>query len=162
MLPKKGGRDLSVLSQFWLAARVGAWLSVLPIVLRTRTLPLVLERLAVASERPRTGNPLDLNQTVQIVVRVCRLRIFRLPVFPRPCLRRSLALYYFLGRMGHPIEIHFGVRKDGRDLHGHSWVTLQGKALRERDPAEAFSTIYSYGSGSYRSALREAVEPQAT
>jgi hypothetical protein len=150
------------LSQFGLAARVGAWLSVLPIVLRTRTLPLLLEQLAAAAERPPNGNPLDLSKTVQIVVRVCRMRIFRLPVFPRPCLRRSLALYYFLGRMGHPIEIHFGVRKDGRDLHGHSWVTLQGKTLRERNPGEAFSTIYSYGSVSYRSALRETVKAQTT
>ena len=150
------------LSQFGLAARVGAWLSVLPIVLRTRTLRLLLEQLAAAAERPRSGNPLDLNEAVQVVVRVCRMRIFRLPVFPRPCLRRALALYYFLGGMGYPIEIHFGVRKDGRDLHGHSWVTLQGKALRERNPAEAFSTIYSYGSVSYRSALRETVKAQTT
>jgi hypothetical protein len=150
------------LSQFVLAARVGAWLSALPIVLRTRTLPLLLEQLAASAERPRSGNPLDLNEAVQVVVRVCRMRIFRLPVFPRPCLRRALALYYFLGRMGYPIEIHFGVRKDGRDLHGHSWVTLQGKLLRERNPTEAFSTIYSYGPVSYRSALRETVKAQTT
>jgi hypothetical protein len=138
------------LCKVWLAARVGAWLSFLPMLLRTETLPHLLERLAAAQRRSRHG-PRDLDETIQVVVRVCQMSIFRLPIFPRPCLRRSLALYYFLGRLGYPIEIHIGVRKDGRDLHGHSWVTLDGRVLRERNPAHIFNTIYSYGLVSCRS-----------
>ena len=125
------------------AARVGAWLTLLPILLRTRTLPHLLNQLTVAREQSRRGSR-NLEETIQVVDRVCRLRIFRLPIFPKACLRRSLALYYFLGRSGHPIEIHIGVRKDGPDLNGHSWVTLGGKTLRERNPAQIFNTIYSY------------------
>jgi len=139
------------LSQLGLAVRVGAWLSFLPILLRTRTLPHLLKQFAALREQSRRRSPGDLEETIQVVARVCRLRIFRLPIFPKSCLRRSLALYYFLGRSGHPIEIHIGVRKDGRDLNGHSWVTLGGRALRERNPAHIFNTIYSYGFDSSRS-----------
>ena len=138
------------LSQLWLATRVGAWLSFLPIRLRTRTLPQLLNQLA-AVQPSRRRRPHELEGTIQVVDRVCRLPIFRLPMFPESCLRRSLALYYFLGRSGHPIEIHIGVRKDGRDLNGHSWVTLGGRPLRERNPARIFNTIYSYDFDSGRS-----------
>ena len=138
------------LSQLGLATRVGAWLSFLPILLRTRTLPQLLNQLA-AARQSRRRRPHDLEEAIQVVDRVCRLRIFSLPMFPESCLRRSLALYYFLGRSGHPIEIHIGVRKDGSDLNGHSWVTLGGRALRERNPAQIFNTIYSYDFDSGRS-----------
>jgi len=46
--------------------------------------------------------------------------------------------------MGYPVEIHFGVRKDGNALHGHSWITLDGKPLGERNPTDVFRPIYSY------------------
>jgi hypothetical protein len=70
--------------------------------------------------------------------------VFDLPVFPRVCLRRSLALYHVLGRMGHPVSLHIGVRPGESDLEGHSWVTIDGRALGEADPMEQFRAIYSY------------------
>jgi hypothetical protein len=103
-----------------------------------------------------------LTRAVQIVARICRMRLFQQPVFPRPCLRRALALYSVLSRMGYPVEIHFGVRRDGRDLHGHSWVTLKGEPLGERTPEEPFRAIYSYPTVSYCSTLQEIGEPQPT
>jgi hypothetical protein len=148
------------LSQFWFAARLGAWLCSLPIIVRSRTLPFLLERIGPAGERPRRSHSLELNRAVQIVARICRMRLFDLPIFPRACLRRALALYYVLTRMGYPVEIHIGVHKDGRDLHGHSWVTLHGKPLGERAPAEIFRTIYSYPAISHRSTLPEINELQ--
>ena len=68
-------------------------------------------------------------------------------MFPKPCLRQSLALYRVLTRMGYPVEIHFGVRKQDQELVGHSWVTIHGHpAAKQRRPGN-FKPIYSYSSG---------------
>jgi transglutaminase superfamily protein len=131
------------LSEYLLAARTGAWLLSLPIRLRFRNLPRFLANLRPASPtRPKDDRGAD--RTARIVTRVCRLPIFDLPLFPRICLRRSLALYHVLGRMGYPVSLHIGVRKDDAGLEGHSWVTLDGESLGERDPVERFRAIYSY------------------
>jgi hypothetical protein len=132
------------LSDYFLAARTGAWLLWLPIALRVHRLPRLLQSLgrrAATSASPRLP---DAARAARIVTRVARLRLFDLPFFPRICLRRSLALYHVLGRMGHPVSIHIGVRPGEGDLKGHSWVTIDGKAVGERDPIEQFRTIYSY------------------
>ncbi len=150
------------LSQYWLAARVGMWLCSLPLRVRRQALPLLLERLASSSRRPIPASAPEPGRVVQIVRRVSRLGVFNLPVFPKLCLRQSLALFYFLARMGHPVEIHFGIRKDGRDLGGHSWVALHGRSLGERDPADDFRSIYCHASASGRSAPPRIGEPQLT
>ena len=138
------------LSRFLWAARIGAWLGCLPLRLRERPLPEFLERLGPVGEAiPRRD--LDPRRIARIVARVSRLRIFDLPVFPRLCMRRALALYAVLARNGFPVEIHFGVRKDGPDLRGHSWITLDGAALGERHSARAFRTVYTYSETSRRS-----------
>jgi hypothetical protein len=36
------------------------------------------------------------------------------------------------------------VRKGARELEAHSWVTVDGKTLGERDPVDRFRAIYSY------------------
>ena len=36
--------------------------------------------------------------------------------------------------MGYPVQIHFGVMKDETGFQGHSWVTLEGKAVAEYCP----------------------------
>ena len=131
-------------SQVWFAGRLGVWLCVLPIFLRVYTLPAFLHRLTHVQRHPPSRNPLELDHVVRIAVRVCQLRLFRLSLFPRACLRQALALYHVLTRMGYPVEIHFGVHKDGEDLRGHSWVMLQGKPLAERTRTAVFTTVYSY------------------
>ena len=149
-------------SQYWLAARVGLFLCSLPLRVRRQRLPLFLERLASPAGRRIVASDLETRRIVQIVRRVAGLGIFRLPIFPRLCLRQSLALFFFLSRMGHPVEIHFGVRKDGRDLDGHSWVSLGGRVLGEREPANHFRTIYSHSADSGHSPFARIDEPQLT
>ena len=83
-------------------------------------------------------------RAVATVVRLCQARLFRLPLFPRSCLRQALALYYVLTRMGYPVVIHFGVRKEGGELHGHSWVTCQGTPVAERTRTDLFTIVYAY------------------
>jgi hypothetical protein len=85
-----------------------------------------------------------MDRMVRLVVRVCHLRCFRPPLFPRACLRQALALYYMLRRLGYPAAIHFGIHKAEEALHGHSWVTVQGQIVAESMPVEAFHEVYSY------------------
>jgi Transglutaminase-like superfamily len=133
-------------AQCWFALRVAVWLCCLPILLRLHSLPALLRHLTHARARRRRRSSLDMNQAVSIVVRLCNLRLFRLPVFPQACLRQSLALYCVLTRMGYRAEIHFGVAKNGADLRGHSWVMVEGDPVAERAPTEAFRPIYSFPS----------------
>jgi hypothetical protein len=125
----------------WLRVWVGFWLCGLPLRLRIYPLPALLDRLALAR---RTHRLLAMDQAVATVVRVCQARLFRLPLFPRPCLRQALALYAVLTRMGYPVAIYFGVRKEGGELHGHSWVTFQGTPVAERTRIDFFTTVYAY------------------
>jgi hypothetical protein len=137
-------------SQFWRAVRLGLWLCWLPILLRVYTLPGLLQRLTPLRGRQQSRSPPEMDQAVRMVVRLCQLRLFRRPMFPRPCLRQALALYYVLIRMGYPVKIHFGVYKEGEDLHGHSWVTVQGMPVAERTLGEACKVIYSFPLASHR------------
>jgi hypothetical protein len=81
---------------------------------------------------------------IRVVQHVCALRVFTGSVFPRPCLRESLALYYVLRSLGYPVRIHVGVRKDGSSLAAHSWVTLYGKPVGGPRCDVVFRTLYSY------------------
>src|SRR5262249_19512043 len=121
------------------------WLCLLPIFLRVRSLPSLLRRFTLLHEKPKRS-PLEMDRAVQIVVRLCQMRLFYLPIFPRVCLRQSLALYHVLDRMGYPVEIHFGVLKDGNNVYGHSWVTMQGEPLADPARGGMFKLVYSYPS----------------
>ena len=46
--------------------------------------------------------------------------------------------------MGYPVEIHFGVMKDSKNFHGHSWVTMQGEPVADTARNEIFKVVYSY------------------
>jgi Transglutaminase-like superfamily len=82
-----------------------------------------------------------------MVVQLCHLRLFRSPLFPRACLRQALTLYAVLTRLGYPMQVHFGVQKAGENLHGHSWVTVQGTPVAEQTQTELFPIVYSYPLG---------------
>ena len=133
-----------LLSELGFALRLGIWLCWLPILLRLRPLPVLLSRHSLAPRRFERRSPQEMERAVRIVVRLSALWVFRLPLFPRACLRRSLALHRVLTRMGYPVEIHFGIRKGGEGLQGHSWVTMHGKPIAERTQTEAFKLVYSY------------------
>jgi hypothetical protein len=127
-------------------------------LLRWHPLPAILRRLTPVRGRRERGSLLELDHATRVVVWVCRLRCFRLPIFPRACLRRALALYYVLTRLGYAVEIHFGIRGAGETLHGHSWVTVQGEPVAERARLDAFTIVYSYPSVVTRSP-REGTTP---
>jgi hypothetical protein len=132
------------LAQLWLAVRLGLWLAVLPMRLHRSTLPQLLHRLTPRHAGAQRSSPQERDLVVRLVVRLCRWRCFRGRLFPRLCVRQSLALYYVLARLGEPVVLHIGVSKKGETLRGHSWVTVGGAPVTERQrPEETFQPIYA-------------------
>jgi hypothetical protein len=129
-------------AQLWLAARVGAWLCVLPLRWRARGLTTVLRQIGPASSR-RTPST-EIESIARVVRRVAGLGMFRLRIFPRPCLREALALFHVLSRAGHPVEFCVGVLKAGDDLLAHSWVSVHGSPINPADRNGGFRVLYSY------------------
>jgi Transglutaminase-like superfamily len=105
---------------------------------------MLLDRLTPAARPQCCGSQQEREWLVRLVVWLCHLPCFRPPLFPRACVRQSLALYYVLTRRGYPIQIHFGVRKAGQRLYGHSWVTVQECPVAEQTPLDVFRVVYSY------------------
>lgn len=131
------------LSKALLALDLVLWLFWLPVMLRVHAIPMLLKRLA-RSEKHIRETPMELRDAVDIVTRICNLMPFRARIFPQRCLRQSLALYRTLSQMGYPVEIHFGVMKDSKNFHGHSWVTMQGEPVADTARSEVFRVVYSY------------------
>lgn len=130
----------------WFALCVAGRLCLLPILFRIYTLSALLRRLTPASGREKKDTALELEDAVQIVVRICNLRLFRSRMFPRLCLRQSLTLYRTLTRLGYPCEIHFGIQKERTDLFGHSWVTMRGRSVADTAHGDMYKVVYSYAS----------------
>jgi hypothetical protein len=130
-------------SKALLAFRLILWLFWLPAVLRIHTIPRLLNRLARSRKSHRLG-ALDMMDAVRIIKGICNLRLFRSTVFPRQCLRQSLALYRTLTQLGYPVAIHFGILKNKDAFEGHSWVTVEGEPVADTAPGATFKPIYSY------------------
>jgi Transglutaminase-like superfamily len=131
------------LSKALLALDLVLWLFWLPVRLHIHAIPMLLKVLA-RSEKHTKNTSMDLRDVVDIVMRISNLRLFHSRIFPKLCLRQSLALYRTLSQMGYPIKIHFGVMKDSKNLHGHSWVTLQDEPIADTARNEFFRVVYSY------------------
>jgi hypothetical protein len=142
-LAKTSYVGMTRLSAYWLAVKCALLLCILPLLVRLFSLPDLLKHIT-ASRNSRSATSVDIDLAVRVVTRLCQLRFFRQPFFPRDCLRQSLVLYRVLSRMGHPVMIHFGVKKQVSAFDGHSWVTLHGKPLGEHIPVGTFRTVYSY------------------
>ena len=124
------------------AVRVGWWLCWSAPFVRWCSLPTVCRHASVRAPVP--ASRLDPARIVAIVWRVSRLSLFSLPIFPRTCMRQSLALYRELTRMGYPAAIHFGIRREGTEISGHSWVTMRGVAIAESRSLQGLTVTYSY------------------
>jgi hypothetical protein len=132
----------SITVKLWLALQTAVWLCMVPVLVRTNSLPGLLDRLTIAPSTPSNINRLTTDCIVRVATLVSGLPLFRSWPFPRTCVRESLALAFALSRTGRPFEVHFGVRKEGQTLRGHSWITIN----REHNQREnrVFSTIYTY------------------
>jgi len=133
-------------ADYYLALRCSFWILVLPARLRFYSLPGLLQRLTPQRARLTHLDEADIHRTARIVRRVARLPVFRLSVFPRICLRQSLALYWILRELDPSAEIHFGVCKDDSDMRAHCWITVREEPVLERAPLAQFQRLYTYPS----------------
>ena len=144
------------LSKAALALDLLLWLFWLPVMLRIHTIPMLLKSLARAENRIRKA-PMLLEDAVGIITRICNLRPFHSRIFPKRCLRQSLALYRTLAQMGYPVQIRFGVLKDEKNFHGHSWVTMHGEPVADTARSGIFKVVYSYPLSMERCSVKEQV-----
>jgi hypothetical protein len=119
----------------------------LPIRWDTSSLTAILSRIG-PKVRPAETTTADLTTSVRVIQRVSRVAVFRLPIFPRQCLREALALYHVLSHAGQPVQFCVGVRKAGGGLIAHSWVTLHGQPILPADRNNSFRVVYAYPDGS--------------
>ncbi len=141
--------------KYWTLLRAGLVVSWIRLLLRVKSLPLVLDRL---NPRSTTGRP-DEAVMGDLVCYVDRW----LQLFPYNkkgnCFPRSLALYWFARRLGYPVLFHCGVRKEVSNLDGHAWLTLDGQPFHETGQHwQRFTVTFSHPPdptvGTQASALR--------
>jgi hypothetical protein len=48
------------------------------------------------------------------------------------CLRRSLVLWFLLRCQQIDTQLRFGIRREGQQIQGHTWVEYQGQVLNDR------------------------------
>jgi hypothetical protein len=132
-----------------LATRITGLLCLLPILEKSHTLPALLARLTPVRCAEQTPAALVMGRAVRLVLRLCHRRPFRSALFPKACLRQSLALYHALTHLGFPVEFQLGVRKQGEKLIAHSWVTFAGKPIADKANTDILKLVYSYPNNSY-------------
>ncbi len=88
-----------------------------------------LERLAPRLGRaPRSGTTPD---PAALAARVDQLLRRLPPPWRYTCLRRSVVLFHLFRRMGLPVTLMIGVRRDGERLAAHAWLTRDGTPYLE-------------------------------
>jgi hypothetical protein len=113
--------------------------ALLPAIKFPRLLKIIHYRQTAAPEKR-----IDSQDIIRIVNFVARLKYF---VIRNNCLKKSLLLYYFLGKTGlKNLELVIGVKKNTGRLSGHSWLALDSRPfLEDWDSIKEFQIIYSSG-----------------
>ena len=122
-----------------LAARMGAW--VLALSLLVRLMPLPRAMALVAPRRVGRRRPTD---EASVQERLARLLDSVLAadfcVFTPTCWKRAPVLHRYLALSGIETRVLFGVRRDsggsGDALSGHAWLEAGGKPLLEKTPPD--------------------------
>jgi hypothetical protein len=130
-----------LVKKYWTLLRAGLVVLGVRLLLRVKSLPMVLDRL---NPRSTTGRP-DEAVMGDLVYYVDRW----LQLFPYNekgnCFPRSLALYWFARRLGYPVLFHCGVRKEVSNLDGHAWLTLDRQPFHETGQQwQRFTVTFSY------------------
>lgn len=114
------GGPLPFLTKIGLALRAWYWFAAVHVLLRTDTLPRVIERLRAApSAREVAG--LWPGRLGAIVGRTLRLRQKQ-----ARCLIGALVLYRLLSEQGTAAELVIGLPDNAKDQTAHAWVEVGG------------------------------------
>jgi hypothetical protein len=126
-----------------LAARMGAWVVALSLLVRLVPLPRAMSFLT--PRRPRRGTKADA-EFVQ--TKLARLLDSVLAadfwVFTPTCWKRAPVLHRYLALSGIDTRVLFGVRREGSDaLSGHAWLEARGRPILEKTPPD-YKVTYSF------------------
>jgi len=147
LFENRRGQKIGFFTRVRLLLEVAAAFILIPALVRFidfRRLLIILD-----SGRSRAKKKQPAPEQIDFIVRCAGFIMGHRPLrkFKNPCLIRSAGLYRLLGRYNMDVRIHFGVRKNGDTLAGHSWITLDGKPFFENpDTCKTFNEIYSYPS----------------
>ena len=124
-----------------LHVRVALLLALLPVLLWRRPVQQVIQLLTPrALPAPQTWDDvLRVHQAVQHLYYRRGLNAYG------PCLRRSLTLYYFLTRLGYPVQVAMGATTRRGQLSAHAWLTLDGTPVLERDSVSPYKVMAVWG-----------------
>ena len=127
-----------------LAARMGACVAALSVMIRVMPLPRVLKLLSTAPRRPRgIGSGPSGERIAQLLDAVLNLNVL---CFRPVCWKRAAVLHRYLALHGRETRICFGLRREGGDmLAGHAWLEDGGVPLFEASHPE-YSVTYSFPS----------------
>ncbi|HEX7317808.1 MAG TPA: lasso peptide biosynthesis B2 protein [Pyrinomonadaceae bacterium] len=126
-----------------LAARMGAWVAALTLLLKFVPLPRAMSLLA---PRPRarvapTDAALVQDRLARLLDSVLAADFW---VFTPTCWKRAPVLHRYLALRGIPTRVLFGVRREGSDvLSGHAWLEAGGRPILEKTPPE-YKVTYSF------------------
>lgn len=127
--------------ELWLLFRLTLAAAVLPLLVRFLSLPRLV-RAFDPGPVPEAYPPIDPQPIVDLTDGLLRREI---AMFRTNCVKRSLLLFYFLGKAGYPTVIFFGISRQGDDLAGHCWLEHRGEPVAEGDdPKEAFEITFRY------------------
>ncbi len=136
-------RDLSLLA--W----IGGLTLYYDCLVRYRPMPGILEKIRShkpARLEPNRGRPTMAQlKTMDKIYRGATFWLTRIGRSSRPCLRRSLVLYHWSAAQGLSARVVVGVKRDGPDLQGHSWLMLDEEPYHEEPESLARYTIFLEG-----------------
>lgn len=124
---------MSTPSDAWLLARMLGWSVVLPIAKRTLPLPRLVRLM-----RPRRHTAQrDPEREAAITSLAAWVFKTRPPGARDNCLERGLVAYRYLSRAGACPNLFMGLAKGKRNVHGHVWVTVDGRPVHDSPTALA-------------------------
>lgn len=136
----------------WLLAQILGWSLVLPVAKSLVSVPR-LTQLMRTDPRARSRDPEWEETVVALTAWVFKTR----PSNSRDnCLERALVTFRYLCRAGAQPEFVMGVGRGGEGVHGHAWVTVDGRPVHDKPAALApFHPILRFKSDGTMVRLRE-------
>jgi hypothetical protein len=126
-----------------LAARMGAWVLALSLLVKLLPLPRALALVA-----PRRAPRVEPKDSALVQDRLARLLDSVLAadfwVFTPTCWKRAPVLHRYLALSGIDTRVLFGVRREGSDaLSGHAWLEAGGEPILEKTPPD-YKVTFSF------------------
>jgi hypothetical protein len=126
-----------------LAARMGAWVAALTLLLKFMPLPRAMALLT--PRRRARAAPTDASLVQERLARLLdSVLAADFWVFTPTCWKRAPVLHRYLALEGIPTRVLFGVRREGLDvLSGHAWLEADGRPILEKTPPD-YKVTFSF------------------